>query len=239
MNDRERANLISDLRRILGFTVVGGVRWQNVMLAQRHAAEWQAITRPGQAAAPVRICQLCAHDLVDTQTCGSCGAQAPTLTLSSGSITERAERDEDRCVAIQAARDEQTLSELIPAFEAELVLANYHAAPTRDLADVAQQLAEVVARCIRTVDHTKLPQDAPEGCRSCGRLGRRRGIPGHYEPLSTQTRYAKKGLCSWCGRHSSSEGWPPIEAIEIRVHQGEHAAGRWLARNDKKRRGAA
>lgn len=227
----ERDYLVSDLRKILGFTTLGGIKWQNVVLAQKHAKEWQSIESPGVATPPDQVCVRCGSERDKTPECETCGSTAAPITPSSLSMVERAERIEALRVAKQAARDDKDLARLIPEFEGELVVARY-AGLSPSLAKTAKNLAEIVTRCVRIIDHDNLP--GPPGCKSCARIGSVKGKPGHFEPLSVQERYAAKGLCSWCGRHTVKNVWPPKQAVEIKIFQGEHQAGRWLARNEKK-----
>ena len=215
LSPRQTQNLTADLRRILGFTTVGGRRWSNLILTAHRTVDWQNPTVP---------------------TGG--GPRGGTSTA-----TETAERVEDRKVAWQADRDHHDLPALIDAFQAELTIASVVGAPTRELAQVAERLAQIIVRHTQPIDHTLLPDDGPPGCKSCARLGRTKNTPGYFQPVSTQERYAKKQLCTWCGRHSDRNVWPPLDAIDVRVTQGEHAAARWLARNPgpskKRKRGRA
>jgi hypothetical protein len=238
VNERSRELLEQHCRQILGFTTVGGVRWPNLVLAQRHAREWQSVSRPGVAPGPVQICEDCARDRLRPGACEHCGSETVPLSLSASSMVERAERDEDRRTGVQAAQDERLLAEQIPAFQAELVLAKYTGCPTPELAKVAQELARVVARCV--LPYRLPPEAPPAGCRSCDRLNRRKGRKASktvvWEALSPQERYAKQGLCSWCGKHTVGGVLPPIEAVEVRHRQGEHMAGRWLAKQEARKK---
>ena len=210
LNPREQQNLEADLKLIFATTTVGGVVWQNVVLAQHRAREWASTAPPASS----------------------------EERGGSSSPVELAERVEDRKVGSQAVKDLIVFDRLLPGFHAELVIAFHSGGPTRELARVAQELAALVSRYTRTVDHGLLPKDVTPGCRSCARLGRTKTKPGHFEPLSEQERFAKKGLCTWCGRHTVRGVLPLLDAVDIRVRQGDHAAGRWLARNEK-RKGAA
>jgi hypothetical protein len=196
-------NLRDDLLCILGFTTLGGVRWPNVVLAQRHAVDWQAERTPLPAT-------------------GERGG--------SSSPVEVAERLEDRRVSSQAQRDERALSELLPAFRAELQLAKYLGV-TPELLKVSERLAQVVARCTQVVDATKLPQKEP-GCVSCARQGKvgKQRYPGHDE-VPVYEKAKKHGLCRWCYDHMRAEGkFPPIDVIDIYHRQGPRAAGLELAK---------
>lgn len=196
-NEREALRL--DLNQILGFTRVGPVTWPNLVLAQRRTIEWQSEPVPSD---------------------GERGG--------SSSPREVSERAEDRQVASQAARDQAALERLIPEWRGELTMAAHTHAPTRELAEVSRDLARIVARCVVTVDHSQLPDEVP-GCSSCDRLNRWKQWKGGpvWEGLSGKAQYAKKGLCSWCGRH----GVPPLEFVALKHSRGESAAGRALAKH--------
>lgn len=204
LNPREQQNLEQDLRQILGFTILGGVRWQNVVVAQIRAKEWSSVTMPpsgeerGGSSSPVEI----------------------------------AERVEDRKVAQMASRDAQVLPVLVEALDQELVIAGVNLTPSRELATVAENLARIVARYVRPVDHSLLPTGSP-GCRSCARKDPKKGITGHHSEVSQ--RYLSKGLCDQCGRYAGANKgkWPPLQFVDVLARQGKHAAGRWLARNTK------
>lgn len=201
VNDRALANLKNDLALILGFTVVGDVKYPNTVLGQKHAVEWQSEQLPRE---------------------GERGG--------SSSPRELEERSEDRRVALQAIRAEKSLRELLPAFHAELTIASYGKAPTPELMQVSERLARVLAWLVVPVDHGQLPKGEEPGCRSCHRLNTWKQWKGPrvWQPLSSQDRFAKQGLCSWCGKH----GEPPIEAVAMRHREGEHKAGRWLAKQE-------
>lgn len=149
----------------------------------------------------------------------------------SSSPTEQAERLEDRRVARQASRDAEHLPRLLEALTAELVLARYDGL-TPQLAKVAEDLARVVARCVDVVDHANLP--GPPGCKSCARTSTKKKITGHFSPISD--RYKSRSLCDQCGRYAAANfgQWPPIEFVDILARQGKQAAGRWLARRQRK-----
>ena len=201
----DQHNIVLDMRTIFLPVLVCGTPHDPIQLAYRHAREWQNHTMP------VR----------DGERGGS------------SSPVEVEERVEDRRVAFQAARDERLLDELVPAFEAEIVLASYAGRVTPELAQVARRLAEVISRCVRVVDHDKL-RTGPQGCRSCARKDTKRGFAGHFEPVSK--RYENRGLCDQCGRFAGANKgkFPPIEYCDIMARQGKHAAGRWLARRKEK-----
>lgn len=233
--NRESENLRLDLSQILGFTVVGGVRYQNVILAQKHTAEWQGSGRPGVAPGPVVICGQCARDRESGPACEHCGATS-TVSLRSGGFSESEERLEDRKVAFQAAKDAETLRQLLPAWRAALVIAGAVGAPTRELSEVSRRLAQIIVRNVTPVDHSKLPPVEEPGCVSCDRLNRWKGWRDGriWQPVSSQDRYSRKGLCSWCGKH----GVPDVEWVALRHRDGEHKAGRALAKLEQQK-GAA
>lgn len=194
---RARENLEQDLRRILGFTVVAGVRYPNIVLAQHRARDWQSEHLPSN----------------DERG-------------GSSSPTEAAERIEDRRVARQAIQDTDTLTRLVPAFQAELVLASYHGAPTRELAEVADRLADIVARCIRTVDHDALPSNEPE-CRSCARPGKVGKVqyPGH-KGVTVYEKAKKHGLCRYCyDAWMATRRLPPVDILDVYHRVSPRAAG--------------
>lgn len=211
MNGQEQ-NLTDDLRQILGYTILGGVKWQNVVIAHVRAHEWCAVHMP------------------------------PTSEERGGSSSpvEVAERVEDRRVAAQAARDIQVLPTLREAFEAELVLAKYAGSPTRELAKVAEDLARIVARYTQPVDHTLLPKDSPS-CRSCARPGKVGGVQyeGH-KGVDVFDLAKKHGLCRFCYRYATADAkakgkkgigqFPPVDIIDVLHTKGARAAGIALAR---------
>jgi hypothetical protein len=189
------------LVRILGFTTVGPVRYPNLVLAQIRSVDWQS-------------------------------ERAPAFDERGGSSspTEVTERLEDRRVARQAIRDEHDLAELIPALDAELVLAAYHRSPTRELAQVAQRLAEIVYRCTKAVDHNTLPGE-PE-CRSCARPGKvgKQQYRGH-KGVGVYEKAVKHRLCRWCYDHWRAEGrLPPVDVIDLYHRVSAKAAGLELAK---------
>lgn len=214
-------NLVTDIRVIAGTTYVGNTPYHNVVLAQKHAREWQSHTLP------VR----------DSERGGS------------SSPVELEERVEDRRVAAQAARDAADLPGLMLVFEQEWILGEaahapkfpvrvaeqawWHVPVTPELGKAAERFARVVARCVRIVDHGVL-NEGPKGCRSCARKDAKHGFAGHFEPVSP--RYERKGLCDQCGRFAGANKGklPPIEYCDIMARQGKHAAGRWLARRKDK-----
>lgn len=202
MNAQEHKNLTDDLRQILGFTVLRGVRWPNVVVAQTRAHEWCAVRMP------------------------STGEERG----GSSSPVEVAERIEDRRVAAQAARDAQTLPTLREAFGAELVLAKYGGAPTRELAKVAEDLARIVARYTRPVDATELT--APAGCRACSRTiqHHKQKVGGHYAEVWGKRPSA--GLCYRCYEARGRFGvLPPTMWCHLLHTEGRDKADRWLARH--------
>ena len=204
MNERQIANLKADLRQILGSTTRGETQVPNVRLAQIHAYDWQATRTPPS----------------DSERGGS------------SSPVEQAERKEDRAVAHQAIRDAAALDTLIPAFEAELVVASYRKAPTVELVLVAERLAQVIERCVRTVDHDLL-QD-PE-CRSCARPGKvgKVNYPGHKN-VAVYAKSIKHRLCRWCHDHWLAENrLPPVDVIHLYHTRGPRAAGIELAKRTR------
>lgn len=212
LSPRQTANLTADLRRILGFTTVGGRRWSNLILTAHRTVDWQNPTVP---------------------TGG--GPRGGTSTA-----TETAERVEDRKVARQADRDHHDLAGLIVAFQAELVIASVGGAPTRELAQVAERLAQIVVRHTQPIDHTRLPADIPE-CRSCARPGKVGGrrYEGH-KGIDVYEKAKKHGLCRWCYDHATADAkskgrkgigaLPPVDVIDILHTRGPRAAGLELAR---------
>lgn len=196
-------NYKADLKVIYGKTSVGGVIWDNVILAQHRAREWQSHTLPS-------------------------GDERG----GSSSPTEASERDEARRVSHQATKDAQAFPRLLSDFHQELVIAFHSQEVTKPLTKAAQHLAVAVSRYTRTVNHDDLPKQDPPGCTSCARLNTWKHWKQDkvWQPLSDQDRYASKGLCSWCGKHSTASELVVIEAVAIRHAKGEHHAGRWLAK---------
>lgn len=205
MNKAERDRLASDFRTILGFTNTGAAWWRNYILAQQHALEWQ---RYGMA-----------------HTDGERGGSSNPSDLH--------ELAEDAKVAAQASRDAASLASLIPAFQSELVLARYHGGPTPELAAVSQRLAQIIARCVRVVDHDVLVEH--QECRSCAREGKvgKRHFAGHPN-VPVYERSKAVGLCRWCYEHLRAEGHlPPIDIIDVYHRQSPRAAGLAYARRLK------
>ena len=197
----DQHNIVLDMRTIFLPVVVCGTPHDPIQLAYRHAREWQNHTMP------VR----------DGERGGS------------SSPVEVEERVEDRRVAFQAARDERLLDELVPAFEAEIVLASYAGRVTPELAQVARRLAEVISRCVRVVDHDKLTSDE---CRSCARKGKvgNRQYPGH-KGVPVYEKAKRHRLCRWCYDYWRAEKrLPPIDVVDVYHRVSAKAAGRELAR---------
>jgi hypothetical protein len=198
---RVRVLLADDVRRILGFTDIRGTKVPNLVLAQQRVEEWQSERVPPR----------------DSERGGS------------SSPVEVAERLEDRRVSTQAARDAVELPSLIDGFQAELVLAAYHRAPTPELAEVAERLARVVTRCVRPVDHDGI--DTTPECRSCarpGKVGKQHfaGVKG----VEVYEKARKHRLCRWCWDVNAAEGTlPPVNIIHTRHTLGARAAGLELA----------
>ena len=201
MNSRDRDALVHDLRRIFGQTTVGSRQVSNLVLAQEHARDWQAPTLP------VR----------DSERGGS------------SSPRELDERAEDRRVSSQAIRDEQALIVLVPALEAELVIAAVTGGPTPDLAKVARRLADTVNRLTVTVDHALLSEPA---CRSCARKAKVQGhlYPGH-QGVPVYAKAKRHGLCRWCYDFWRAERrLPPVDVVDMYHVRGPRAAGLELAK---------
>ena len=202
MNPVALENFKADLRSIMGFTTLGGVRYPNLVLAQRHAHEWQTERGP------------------------STGEERG----GSSSPVEVSERVEDRKVAIQAARDAQALVELHAGFNQELVLAGYKGAPTIELVKVAEKLAKVVNRCIQTVDATTV--NALPGCKTCRRSVTINGekIGDHYADV--WDKRPAPGLCYRCYEARNRYGEvPPVMWTHLLHKESRDKADRWLARN--------
>lgn len=210
-------NLVGDIRIIAGTTYVGNTPYPNVVLAQKHAHEWQTHSLP------VR----------DSERGGS------------SSPVELEERAEDRRVAAQAARDAQDLPGLLLVFEQEWILgeaahapkfpvqvaekAVWHVPVTPELSKAAERFARVVARCVRVVDHDKIGGDE---CRSCARKGKvgNRVYQGH-KGIAIYERVPRQRLCYWCWSHWTAEKrLPPIDVVDIYHRVGPRAAGLELAK---------
>lgn len=210
-------HLVADIRIIAGTTHVGNTPYPNVVLAQKHAHEWQSHTLP------VR----------DSERGGS------------SSPVELAERVEDRQVARQAARDAEALPGLMLVFEQEWILGEaahapklpvqvaekawWHVPATPELASAAERFARVVARCARIVDHDQI---GGEECRSCARKGKvgNRVYQGH-KGVAIYKRVPRQRLCYWCWSHWAAEKrLPPIDVVDIYHRVGPRAAGIELAK---------
>lgn len=218
LNPREQANLEQDLRQILGFTVLGGVRWQNVVIAQVRSKEWSSTQMPPS------------------------GEERG----GSSSPVELAERVEDRRVAQQAAKDAQVLPVLVEALDQELVIAGIDLKPSRELATVAANLARVVARYIRP--ETLLPTDAPQclSCARPGKV--RGVQYNGWKGVEVYAKAKKHNLCKFCYDHASADAkergrkglgqLPPVDIIDTLHMEGPRKAGLAMARQAQ-RRGAA
>lgn len=200
--DRTDQHVAADMRTIFHPIQIGATRHDPIRLAYRHCHEWQTYVMP------VR----------DTERGGS------------SSPVEVEERVEDRRVAMQAARDERLLDELVPAFEAEIVLAAYAGRVTPELAEVARMLAEVISRCVRVVDHDKLTTDE---CRSCARHGKvgHKQYQGH-KGVAVYEKAKRYRLCRYCyDAWRADKRLPPIDILDIYHTRGPRAAGvEWAKR---------
>jgi hypothetical protein len=209
---RVRVLLADDVRRILGFTDIRGTKVPNLVLAQQRVEEWQSERVPPR----------------DSERGGS------------SSPVEVAERLEDRRVSTQAARDAVELPGLIDGFQAELVLAAYHRAPTPELAEVAERLAKVVTRCVRPVDHDGI--DTTPECRSCARPGKvGKVLYAGHKNVTVWERVPNIRLCRWCYDIQSAEGiLPPVNIVHTRHTLGARAAGlelaAWLRQRDARKK---
>ena len=205
MNQRERENLESDLQRIFAFTEIAGVRYQNVVAAQKRAREWCSTSTPPS------------------------GEERG----GSSSPVELAERLEDRRVGSQAARDLLAFDRLLPAFHAELVIAFHSGGATRELAKVAEPLAVLVTRYTQTVDARVLDEE-PE-CRSCARPGKvgNQRYPG-FKGVGVYQKAKKHRLCRWCyDEWLATKRLPTLDLIDLYHTRGPRAAGVERARRER------
>jgi hypothetical protein len=128
----------------------------------------------------------------------------------SSSPVEVEERQEDRRVALAAERDAKRVAALLG------------------------ELSDMCHRYTTPVDHRKLPSELP-GCVSCARKRQKGGveIAGHFAPVAD--RYKGKQLCMWCGEHLAASGeLPPLDVVDMFHRQGAQAAGRELAKRQRK-----
>lgn len=132
---------------------------------------------------------------------------------------EQTERAEIRDVIRNAATDHTTALTLM-----------------RTIATATEQLYLITRRYTAPVDTSKLPKkaDTIPGCVSCARTKRKGPLTlgGHFAAIAN--RYAAERLCRWCGDHHRTGALPPVEACDIYHRQGAQAAGRWLARQNRK-----
>jgi hypothetical protein len=132
---------------------------------------------------------------------------------------EQTERAEIRDVIRNAATDHATALTLM-----------------RTIATATEQLYLITRRYTAPVDTSKLPKkaDTIPGCVSCARTKRKGPLTlgGHFAAIAN--RYAAERLCRWCGDHHRTGALPPVEACDIYHRQGAQAAGRWLARQNRK-----
>lgn len=123
MNPQQRKNLAADISVILGHTVVGSVKYPNLLLAPRRMEEWISGTLP-------------THD----------------ERGGSSSPVEVADRLEDLGVARRALRDLDLFPRLLEGYEQECVIVRY-SGPNESFAKAAEQLAALVRRYTVPVDH--------------------------------------------------------------------------------------
>lgn len=203
MNPQQRKNLAADISVILGHTVVGAVKYPNLLLAPRRMEEWISGTLP-------------THD----------------ERGGSSSPVEVADRLEDLGVARRALRDLDLFPRLLEGYEQECVIVRY-SGPNEAFAKAAEQLAALVRRYTVPVDHDKIPDDPGcKSCARSGKVGKRQfqGHPG--VPVSTNApKQGLCRWCY--DYHRAEGELPPIDVVDIYHRVGARAAGLELAKRAK------
>lgn len=205
MNRQQRKNLAADLSVILGHTVVGSVKYPNLLLAPRRMEEWISATVPS-------------HD----------------ERGGSSSPVEVADRQEDRRVGFQALRDLDLFPRLLEDYEQECVIVRY-SGPNQSFARTAEQLAALVRRYTVPVDHEKLPDDPGcKSCARPGKVGKRQfqGHPG--VPVYEKAKKHGLCRWCYDAFQADGE-LPPIDVVDLYHRVSARAAGLELAKRAKQK----